>query len=117
MMQGARFAVPGISYRYNQYLMFAKRYNVMVGGRSSQDMLVFWVRQPDLGSVHPARGSGPRVARVVSKVRRLRTYAGGNAHLLRTRWKNLLQDGLPQVRAAAVRILHCIYKKTKPENF
>jgi len=61
-------------------------------------MHVFWVRQSDLRSVHPACGTGPRVACFLSQVRRLRTYARRDAHVLRTRRKNLLQDGLPQVR-------------------
>jgi len=57
-------------------------------------MHVFRVRQPNLGSVHSACGTGPRVACFVSQVRRLRTHAGRDAHMLCTRRKNLLQDGL-----------------------
>lgn len=72
---------------------------VAMFSRSSQNVSVFRMRQSYPGPVYPACGSGPRVACVLSQVCRLWTDAGGDANLLRTRWKNLLQNGLPQVRA------------------
>jgi len=72
-------------------------------------MHVFRLRKSDPRSVHPACGAGPGVACFLSQVCRLRSYAGGDAHLFRTRWKNLLQDGLPQVRLGRAQALklHC----------
>ena len=77
--------------------------------RSSKDMHVFRLWQSDPWSVHPACGAGLGVACVLPQVRRLWSYAGGDAHLFRTRWKNLLQDGLSQVRLGHAQALKFLY--------
>jgi len=72
-------------------------------------MHVFRLWQSDSRSVHPACGAGLGVACVLPQVRRLWSYAGGDAHLFRTRWKNLLQDGLSQVRLGHAQALKFLY--------